>query len=209
MAAHSRARRWATACAVLLCLPALLPLAVIVSALIAPDTAVWSHLSRYVLPGVTLTSLQLVVAVGLLSGVLGTGLAWLTAMCDFPGRRFFDWALLLPLAMPAYVLAFVAVGFLDYAGPLQSWLRATLGSSQWVPPIRSLGGAVLVLSLSFYPYVYLLARSAFLTQGRRALEAAQTLGYSARRAAWHVALPMARPWAWKRSPISAQSRCLA
>jgi iron(III) transport system permease protein len=175
-------------------LPALLPLAVIASVLIAPDTAIWAHLSRYVLPEVTWTSLQLVVAVGLLSGVLGTGLAWLTAMCEFPGRRFFDWALLLPLAMPAYVLAFVAVGFLDYSGPLQSWLRAVLGTSQWVPPIRSLGGAVVILSLSFYPYVYLLARSAFLTQGRRALEAAQTLGYSARRAAWRVGLPMARPW---------------
>jgi iron(III) transport system permease protein len=175
-------------------MPALIPLGVIAGALVAPDTAVWSHLSRFVLPDVTWTSLQLVVAVGLLSGVLGTGLAWLTAMCEFPGRRFFDWALLLPLAMPAYVLAFVAVGFLDYSGPLQSWSRDWLGSSRWVPPVRSLGGAVLTLSLSFYPYVYLLARSAFLTQGRCALEAAQTLGYAPRQAAWHVGLPMARPW---------------
>jgi len=179
---------------VLLCLPALIPLAVIAAALVAPDREVWSHLSRFVLPEVTWTSLQLMVAVGVISGVLGTTLAWLTAMCEFPGRRFFDWALLLPLAMPAYVLAFVAVGFLDYSGPFQSWVRAWLGSSRWVPPVRSLGGAVLVLSLSLYPYVYLLARSAFLTQGRRALEAAQTLGYAPRQAAWRVGLPMARPW---------------
>jgi iron(III) transport system permease protein len=175
-------------------MPALVPLGVIVGALLAPDTIVWAHLSRFVLPGVTWTSLQLMVAVGVLSGVLGTGLAWLTATYEFPGRRFFDWALLLPLAMPAYVLAFVAVGFLDYSGPFQSWLRDWQGSSRWVPPVRSLGGAIVVLSLSFYPYVYLLARSAFLTQGRRALEAAQTLGYSSSQAAWRVGLPMARPW---------------
>jgi iron(III) transport system permease protein len=126
--------------------------------------------------------------------VLGTLLAWLTAMCDFPGRRFFDAALLLPLAIPAYVLAFVAVGLLDYAGPLQTWLRATFGTSQWFPPIRSTAGAIVVLSLATYPYVYLLARSAFLTQGRRVLEAAQTLGLKREQAAWRVALPMARPW---------------
>lgn len=190
--AHSN--RAGTSLALLLCLPALVPLAAIATALLKPDTAIWSHLARYVLPDVTLTTLWLMVGVGVLSGLLGTVLAWLTTMCEFPGRKFFDWALLLPLAMPAYVAAFVAVGFLDYAGPLQTWWRAALGSSNWFPPIRSLGGAMLVLSLSFYPYVYLLARSAFLTQGRRALEAAQTLGYSTTQAAWRVALPMARPW---------------
>jgi iron(III) transport system permease protein len=185
---------WALGLAALLCLPALLPLLVIAAALLTPDVAAWSHLSRHVLPEVTLTSFQLMVGVALLSGLLGTFLAWLTAMCEFPGRRFFDWALLLPLAMPAYVLAFVAVGFLDFSGPMQSWLRANFGGSSWLPPVRSLGGAIVVLSLSFYPYVYLLARSAFLTQGRRAMEAAQTLGHSSRQAAWRVALPMARPW---------------
>src|SRR5690606_28343004 len=110
------------------------------------------------------------------------------------GRRVLDWALLLPLAIPAYVLAFVAIGFLDYAGPLQTLARTVSGSSAWVPPIRSTGGVIVVLSLALYPYVYLLARSAFLTQGRRALEAAQVLGYSRKTAAWRVALPMARPW---------------
>lgn len=185
---------WASGFALLLCLPALVPLTVIALALFSPEVEVWSHLSRYVLPQVTVTSLQLIVGVGLLSGLLGTFLAWLTTLCEFPGRRFFDWALLLPLAIPAYVLAFVAVGFLDFAGPLQSWLREVFGRGFWFPPVRSLSGAVVILSLSFYPYVYLLARSAFLTQGRRAMEAAQTLGFSPRRAAWRVALPMARPW---------------
>jgi len=180
--------------ALLLCLPALVPLVVIVSAALSPEAEVWAHLARYVLPEVVANTVKLVVGVALIGGMLGTGLAWLTAMCEFPGRRFFDWALLLPLAIPAYVLAFVAVGFLDYAGPLQSWLRDIFGSSSWFPRIRSTGGTIFVLSLAFYPYVYLMARSAFLTQGGRALEAAQTLGYDRRAAAWRVAIPMARPW---------------
>jgi iron(III) transport system permease protein len=180
--------------AVLLSLPAMVPLFVVAHAALTPETQVWSHLVRYVLPDVLANTLRLVIGVAVVSGVLGTALAWLTALCEFPGRRFFDWALLLPLAIPAYVLAFVAVGFLDYGGPMQSWLRETVGSSAWVPPIRSTGGVVAVLSLTLYPYVYLLARSAFMTQGRRALEAARILGLGRAQAAWRVALPMARPW---------------
>jgi iron(III) transport system permease protein len=175
-------------------LPALLPLLVVLTAVVSPEVDVWEHLLRYVLPAVLANTTKLVIGVALLAGLIGTGLAWLTAMCEFPGRRFFDWALLLPLAVPAYVLAFVAVGFLDYAGPLQTWLRDVFGSSRWFPPIRSTGGVIVVLSLALYPYVYLLARGAFLTQGRHALEAAQTLGYSRKSAAWRVALPLARPW---------------
>jgi len=178
----------------LLCLPALVPLMVIVHATISPEAEVWAHLSRYVLPEVTFNTIKLLVGVAVLSGALGTALAWLTSICEFPGRRFFDWALLLPLSIPTYVLAFVAVGFLDYSGPLQTWLRELTGSSQWVPRIRSTGGVIIVLSLALYPYVYLLARTAFLTQGRRALEAAQTLGFGRVAATWKVALPMARPW---------------
>lgn len=189
------ARRWrGPLLAFLLCLPALVPLLVIAGAMATPETEVWGHLLRYVLPEVLANTLKLVIGVAVVGGAIGTSLAWLTAMFDFPGRRFFDWALLLPLAIPAYVLAFVAVGFLDYAGPLQGWLRDVFGSSSWFPPIRSTGGVILVLSLAFYPYVYLLARGAFLTQGRRAMEAAQTLGYSRATAGWRVALPMARPW---------------
>lgn len=180
--------------AVVLCLPALVPLLVIVQATLSPEADVWAHLARYVLPEVTINTIKLLVGVALLSGIVGTALAWLTSICEFPGRRFFDWALLLPLAIPTYVLAFVAVGFLDYSGPLQSWLRELTGSSAWVPKIRSTGGVIFVLSLALYPYVYLLARTAFLTQGRRALEAAQMLGVGRAAATWKVALPMARPW---------------
>lgn len=193
--ANDAARRWpGSVLAVLLCLPALVPLLVIVTAIASPETEVWAHLARYVLPEVIANTAKLVIGVAIMGGVIGTSLAWLTAMCDFPGRRIFDWALLLPLAIPAYVLAFVAVGFLDYAGPLQSWMREVFGSSRWFPPVRSTGGVIVVLSLALYPYVYLLARGAFLTQGRRAMEAAQTLGYSRTTAAWRVALPLARPW---------------
>ena len=189
-----RRRLTGTTLAVVLCLPALLPLLAIVVAVLDPAPEVWAHLMRHVLPQVIPNTLALVAGVALLSGLIGTTLAWLTVMCDFPGRRFFDWALLLPLALPAYVLAFVAVGFLDYAGPLQSWLREAFGTSRWFPPIRSMGGVIAVLALASYPYVYLLARSAFLTQGRSALEAAQTLGVGGTKGVWRVALPMARPW---------------
>jgi iron(III) transport system permease protein len=195
MVAMPRAGAWrGSLLAVVLCLPALLPLVVIAGALLVPETGVWAHLTRYVLPEVVLNTIKLVIGVAIVAGSLGTSLAWLTAMCEFPGRRWLEWALLLPLAIPAYVLAFVAIGFLDFAGPLQTALRSLMGSSSWVPPIRSTGGVILVLSLAFYPYVYLMARNAFLTQGRRVLEVAQTFGYSRSAAIWRVALPMAKPW---------------
>jgi iron(III) transport system permease protein len=194
LGAERATNRRALLIAGLLCLPALLPLAVVLGSVLSPETAVWSHLASYVLPDVIRNTAILVLGVALLAGSLGTLLAWLTSTREFPGRRFFEWALLLPLAMPAYVLAFIAVGFLDYAGPLQTWLRESFGSSRWFPPIRSAGGVILVLSLALYPYVYLLARSAFLTQGRRAEEAARTLGMNSSSAFWRVVLPMARPW---------------
>lgn len=172
----------------------LVPLTVVLASFLKPQPEVWAHLADYVLPQVLANTAVLIVGVGLGTLLLGVPLAWLTAVCEFPGRRFFAWGLMLPLAMPAYVLAFVQVGLLDFTGPVQTWLRASVGSSDWVPPIRSTGGVVLVLSLAFYPYVYLLARNAFITQGVRALEAAQALGYSRREAFWRVALPMARPW---------------
>jgi len=178
----------------LLCLPALVPLFVVLTAVFTPEVEIWSHLARYVLPVVTTNTLVLVVGVSVGAALLGTSLAWLTSTCEFPGRRIFEWALLLPLAMPGYVLAFIAVGFLDFTGPLQTWLRGAFGSSSWFPSIRSTGGVILVLTFSLYPYVYLLARGAFLTQGRRAQEAARTLGMTPMRALWRVVLPMARPW---------------
>lgn len=172
-----------------------IPLAVVLGYFLSPQPAVWEHLSQYVLPRVLVNTGVLMA--GVAAGVLlvGLPLAWLTAVCEFPGRRFFSWALMLPLAIPAYVLAFVHVGILDYAGPIQTWFRAHLGSSAFFPNVRSSTWAVtVVLVLAFYPYVYLLARNAFRTQGRRAIEAAQTLGMSRTQAFFKVAIPMARPW---------------
>ena len=125
---------------------------------------------------------------------LGVSLAALTAMCDFPGRRFFDWAFMLPLAIPAYVLAFVYIGLLDFSGPVQSGLRTLFATdSLWFPAVRSTGGVLLVMTLAFYPYVYMLARAAFISQGRSMFETGRIHGLSPVRAFVKVTLPMARP----------------
>ncbi|TNF49135.1 iron ABC transporter permease [bacterium] len=134
----------------------------------------------------------LVAGVGTGTLVLGVSLAWLTAACDYPGRKFFTWSLLLPMAVPAYVLAFTFLGLFDYSGPVQSFLRWM--SLPALPSIRTPGGVVLVMSLALYPYVYLLSRNAFRTQGVRALEAASSLGHGHVGGFFKVALPMARPW---------------
>jgi iron(III) transport system permease protein len=170
------------------------PLLVLASAWTAVQGEVWAHLAATVLPEILRNTLILLVGVGIGTLLLGTALAWLTVMYEFPGRRVFDWALVLPLAVPAYVLAFVAIGLLDFAGPVQRWLSAVFGPrGYWFPEVRSAGGVVAVLVLTLYPYVYLLARSAFLAQGRSTLEAARTLGLTRRAAFLRVALPTARP----------------
>ncbi len=188
--ASSRFGPWAAAIG--LALLTLIPVAVVASAMLDPDQVIWEHLWHHVLPELLVNTLWLALGVGLGVSVLGTGMAWLTAACEFPGRKFFAWALLLPLALPAYVTAFVWIGLLDFTGDLPTWLRETWGIA-WIPPIRSRGGVILVMVLALYPYVYLTARTAFQGQGRRLLEAAQTLGVSRRRAFFRVALPMARP----------------
>ena len=180
--------------AIAIALPAIMAVAVVAGASFSPDTNVWPHLLEFVLPRVLSNTVWLVLGVALLTTILGTGLAWLTAVCEFPGRAVFSWALLLPLAIPGYVLGFVAIGLLEYAGPVQSFLRELLGPGNWLPPIRSRVGIIVVLSLTLYPYVYLVARSAFLTQGKRVLEVAQSVGFNRVQGFFKVALPLARPW---------------
>jgi iron(III) transport system permease protein len=177
----------------LLALPALLPLLSAFASWATPASEVWLHQLQHVLPRVAANTVLLLVAVAAATAVLGTALAWLVAGHDFPGRAMFSWALLLPLAVPGYVLAVVYAGALDYAGPLQGWLRASLGEGLRLPAIRSLGGAALVLTLTLYPYVYLLARVAFETAGARTLEAAQSLGLDRGAALRRLLLPLARP----------------
>jgi iron(III) transport system permease protein len=172
----------------------LVPLGVLSSAWFGFDPATWRHLSDHLLPDLFLNTLILVAGVGGGVLLLGVSLAWLTVMCEFPGRRFFDWALMLPFAMPAYVLAFVFLGLMDFTGPVQGFLRDLLGlSGSWFVDVRHAGGVILVMTLVLYPYVYMLARVAFLGQGQSAFEAARVLGLDSRAAFFRVALPMARP----------------
>ncbi len=180
--------------AVLIAVPALLSLGVVVFSWLHPDAQILKHLLQFVLPRVTVNTLLLVSGVAIMTALIGVSLGWLTAVYDFPGKRFFTWALLLPMAMPGYVIAFVFIGLFEYAGPVQTLLREWFGAAAAIPPIRSRGGVILVMSLALYPYVYLLARNAFLTQGRQSIEVAQSLGLTARQGFLRVALPMARPW---------------
>lgn len=169
------------------------PVLVSVSAFAQVDASILRHLGEFVLPELLRNTVWLLVGVGVGVTLLGVSLAALVALCEFPGRRWLQWALMLPLALPAYVSAFVMIDLLDYSGLLQTWLRAAWGITQ-LPDIRSGWGVVLVLSLSLYPYVYLIAKNAFASQGSVALEAAQALGMAPLRGFFSVALPMARPW---------------
>jgi len=171
----------------------LVPILIVLLSWTQPVADIWGHMREYVLPQVLKNTAILLLMVTVISGTIGTALAWLTSMYRFPGQRFFSWALMLPLAMPAYVLAFVTVGIVDFSGPLQTALR-DFGFTTAIPSVRNVWGAGLILSLAFYPYVYLLARQAFLSQGRRAIEAGQMLGLSRGRVFFRLALPQALPW---------------
>ncbi len=180
--------------AIAVALPMLAVLVAVVQGATGADAELWAHLREHVLSRVVANTLILVLGVVAIAATLGTSLAWLTAACEFPGRAFFSWALLLPMAVPAYVLAFVAVATLDYAGAVPTTLRSWFGDGFPVPPIRSTGGTIAVLALASYPYVYLMARGAFLTHGARVLEAAQSLGLGPWAGLFRVAVPLARPW---------------
>ena len=171
----------------------LVPILIVLLSWTQPVSDIWGHMREYVLPQVLKNTAMLLLMVTVISGTVGTALAWVTSMYRFPGQRFFSWALMLPLAMPAYVLAFVTVGIVDFSGPLQTALR-DFGITTAIPSVRNVWGAGIVLSLAFYPYVYLLARQAFLSQGKRAIEAGQMLGLSRSKVFFRLALPQALPW---------------
>lgn len=171
----------------------LIPVLIVMRSWFEPMADIWSHLAEFVLPQVIKNTLLILALVTVIAGGLGTYLAWLTSMYRFTGQRFFVWALMLPFAIPAYVLAFVSVGLLDYSGILQTLLR-DMGVNGSFIQVRSVWGAGVILSLVFYPYVYLLARQAFLSQGQRAIEAGQMLGLTRNESFFKVALPQAMPW---------------
>ncbi|MBA6411938.1 iron ABC transporter permease [Parahaliea sp. F7430] len=173
-----------------------IPVLIIVASLLQNYSPVWEHLLDTVLRDYVLNSLLLMLGVGSGTLVLGVSAAWLTAMCEFPGRRVFNWALLLPMAMPAYIIAYTYTGMLDFSGPIQSALRSHFDwgfGDYYFPEIRSLGGAICMLSLVLYPYVYLLVRVAFSEQSTAVLEASRSLGKGPWKTLFLVALPMARP----------------
>ena len=173
-----------------------LPVFTILSFLFQPSNEVWQHLVDTVLGEYLTNSVLLMSGVGAGTLVIGVGCAWLTSVCVFPGKKFFAWALLLPLAFPGYIIAYTYTGMLDYAGPVQTWLRELTGwglGEYFFPEIRSLGGAITMFSLVLYPYVYLLSRAAFLEQSVCVLEVSRTLGCSVWSSFYRVALPLARP----------------
>jgi len=174
-----------------------MPVLTIILLALTPTENVWPHLIGTVLPGYVLRTLLLMAGVGLITFVTGTAVAWLVTMCRFPLQPLFLWASLLPLAMPGYIVAYAYVDFLSYAGPLQTWLRGLFGwtrpADYWFPEIRSLGGAVFVLSMVLYPYVFLTARASFIRQPATQLEVARALGRTPWGAFRAVALPLARP----------------
>ena len=173
-----------------------LPVVVVASSVAFDSGGVWQHLVATVLPGYVKNTLLLALGVGAISSAAGVACGWFVAMCRFPGRRFFSWALLLPLAIPSYLIAYAYSDLLQFSGPVQSWLRATFGWSRqdyWFPQVRSLPGAIVMLGAVLYPYVYLAARTAFLEQSVCALEVSRTLGMSPWRSFVRVALPLARP----------------
>lgn len=173
-----------------------LPILAVGLSLFADSGGLWPRLARRALPIYLVNTAVLLVGVGLVAGIVGTATAWLVTACDFPGRRIAQWALLLPFAMPAYVLAYVYTDLLEYAGPVQSALRDAFGwdrDDYSFPAIRSTAGAVAMLALAFYAYVYLLVRAAFLARSVALAEAARSLGQGPWRAFYRVALPMARP----------------
>ncbi|MEO0533144.1 MAG: iron ABC transporter permease [Cyanobacteria bacterium P01_A01_bin.123] len=174
-----------------------LPVLVVFSSVFSDSGEIWQHLAETVLPTYLLNSLWLMLGVSV--GVLGIGVgtAWLVTLCRFPGSRIFEWALLLPLAAPAYLLAYSYADVLDYFGWVQTALRAVAGweraTDYWFPNVRSLWGAIAMFSFTLYPYVYMLTRVAFMEQSTATLEASRSLGCGPWRSFSTVALPLARP----------------
>lgn len=188
---------WLTALALAVAALAAVPILAVGGNVFATGTGeTWLHLAQTVLPEYVANTLKLIagVAIGVIFG--GVVTAWLTVMHEFPGRRIFEWALILPLAMPAYVMAYAYTDLLQFVGPVQSWLRGTFGwqkDDYWFPDVRSVSGAIVMFAFVLYPYVYMLARAAFLERASGLLEVARTFGYGPWASFFKVSLPLSRP----------------
>ncbi|KAJ56034.1 iron ABC transporter permease [Actibacterium mucosum KCTC 23349] len=175
----------------------LMPLVWVLFMALTPEDNIWPHLISTTLPRYAGNTVLLAGGVAVLAAVMGCGTAWLIAMYRFPGARLLEWLLLLPLAIPAYVSAYALVDFLEYAGPVQTGLRALFGwetaRDYWFPEVRSRGAAILVLASVLYPYVYLLCRAAYREQSGGIYDVARALGAGAFMRFWRVGLPLSRP----------------
>ena len=178
-------------------LTVILPLVALAFIALSGTSTNWRHLAETILPEASRITLLLMLGIALVAGSIGVVTAWLVASFQFPGRRMFAWALVLPLAVPTYIAAYSVVEFLHFAGPVQTAIRDIFGfqSSReyWFPEIRSLGGAILILSSVLYPYIFLTVRLVFVMQGRKAGDVARTLGASRAAVFVKILLPMARP----------------
>ncbi len=173
----------------------LLPIIPLLISWLKLDLSLWQHLWQTQLWSLLKNTLLLSLLVGLGAFILGVSLAWIIVIYDFPGRKILQWGLMLPLAIPPYILAFVFLGFSDFGGPLYSLFNTFGISSKLIPDLRHPTGVALVFILSLYPYIYLLMRTALLRRGQSNYESARTLGYTKFSAFWRLVVPMTRP-AW-------------
>ncbi len=185
-------RSW-TLVAWLAALAVVSPVAFLATSVLKPNIQMWREQWETRLPGQIVDTIVLLVGVSIGTLVLGLGLAWLTSSYTFPGSRIFSWLLIAPMAMPGYVLGFVVLSIVGYTGPIQRGWRSLFGEGAWFPPVRSMGGAIVVLSLVLYPYVYLLARAALRDQAGSAYDVARSLGATPLEAARRVVIPQLRP----------------
>jgi len=173
-----------------------IPVLTVAANIFIPSGDIWQHLASTVLPDYVKNSILLMFGVGFGVFILGVGSAWLVTMCRFPGSKWFNWMLILPMAVPAYLMAYTYTDFLSFTGPFQILLRDLTGwglGDYYFPNVRSIGGAILMMSFVFFPYVYLLTRAAFLEQSSSLLEASRSLGASPFQSFYKIALPLARP----------------
>lgn len=193
---RKRPEAWSVG-AVIIAALVLMPIVAVGIMALMPTTSDWGHLWSTTMPRYLANSLTLMISVGLVAGAIGTGTAFLVAMRDFPGRKVLQFALLMPMAIPSYIAAYALVDFLEYAGPVQTALRSIFGwqtaRDYMFPEIRSIWAAVLVMSLSLYPYVFLFARDAFEGQGMNQVDVSRSLGCTPAGSFWRISFPMARP----------------
>lgn len=186
-------RALVTVLALAAALPALAALAALLAAWREPDAEVWAHLTEHLLSGVLWPTVMIAAATGIAAALLGAFFGALVALAEFPGRRVLEVLLVLPLAIPAYVVAFAWVGVFDVGSPLRASVIEVVGHARWLPSLRNPGGAVLILTLSLYPYVYLLVRAVLRARGTALLDAARSLGATPVAACRRVLLPLAWP----------------